>query len=115
MLRRREGVKQSGASALTFMRQRPSSLFMHRFYQTPAVASVWIDALELLACWRGTKNFQLFLLFADLAIENWLSGRRGQLIAKADLLLLAGLRGNLPHQHAALVVQVVLGRPRPLK
>src|SRR5262245_39514270 len=27
------------------MRQRPSSLFMHRFYQTPAVASVWIDAL----------------------------------------------------------------------
>src|SRR5262245_58004182 len=29
-----------------FMRQRPNSLLMHRFYQTPAVASVWIDALE---------------------------------------------------------------------
>ena len=49
------------------------------------------EYLELLAENRRFKeHFEFLLLLADLAIENWLAGGGGELIAEADLLLLAG-------------------------
>jgi hypothetical protein len=45
------------------MRHRTSSLFVHQFYQTPAVASVWIDATDCDRHTGKTKAEHLFRLF----------------------------------------------------
>jgi hypothetical protein len=67
------------------MRHCPSSLFVHQFFQTPAGASVWIDAL-------GRRGLAFYC--RAISRKNRISAFRGRaLYGDVELNLLSFLDG----------------------
>ena len=86
-----------------FMRQRTSPLFMHQFYQSPAVASVWIDALERRAFGRNRcVPLHLFVFASDLSEKRLPSPSSRGHVFRSDALNIA-IRCCMVHEPKLLV------------